>query len=175
MKKRIQATIGLAFMLGVPIERIVAADDRLLPRFEDFRVRTPLPRRSTPAIIGRRENATNAQFNRRIREAANEGPNFAGHYVVVEWSCGLPCVSFVLADVRTGNIYYPRFSGVGHCGPLDPRQPQLLSFQLESRLLIVRGSPEIDDSKTQTFSEGPCRTYYYLWNGNSLKLVRSAP
>ncbi len=85
----------------------------------------------------------------------------------------MPCTSFAVVDVRTGKIFWPSFFGVGECGSLAPFRPQLLSFKLESRLLIVRGSLELTDLKTHTFSDGPCGTFYYVMDPNGLKLIRS--
>jgi len=42
-----------------------------------------------------------------IRNGAKHGPNFAGHYTVVDWGCGTSCGIYVIVDARTGTIYEP--------------------------------------------------------------------
>lgn len=143
-----------------------------MPQFERFQVPTPLPKRASPASIGRQENQTDAEFDRQMVAAAKQGPDFAGHYAIVGWSCGFVCVNMVIVDVRTGRIFHTPFVGVGQCRNPDA---EMISFRLNSRLLILKGSLEIPDWKTHTFDDGPCGTFYYVWNRNRLQLIRSIP
>lgn len=39
-----------------------------------------------------------------ITKAAKGGANFAGHYAVVEWSCGEYCQEHAVVDVQSGKI-----------------------------------------------------------------------
>ena len=39
-----------------------------------------------------------------ISKAVKEGANFAGHYAVVEWSCGDYCQEHAVVDVQSGKI-----------------------------------------------------------------------
>ena len=41
---------------------------------------------------------TQHQFRTVLRKGAQKGPNFAGHYTVVEWGCGSNCVVFAVVD-----------------------------------------------------------------------------
>jgi hypothetical protein len=145
-----------------------------IPRFEDFKVPTPLPPRQGIASVARPgpqgpglPDETAAQLNSRLREAAKEGPDFAGHYAVVQWGCGSNCVNMVIVDVQTGSIYSTPFLGVagGFSVPL--------TYRLDSRLFVVTGRLEIVDVRDHSFHDGPFRRFFYYWNGNRLKLVTS--
>jgi len=148
-----------------------------LPRFEDFKVPTPLPERKDPAVIERPwpllpggPVETDDQFDGRIRKSARSGPNFAGHYAVVLWSCGSICFNVAIVDVQSGHIYDTPFVGVSGCLE-DLDNP--LSYRIDSRLFVVSGSLEIPDEHSQTFHDGPCGVHYYEWNGRSLHLLKS--
>src|ERR1051326_4698381 len=170
MTKRIPCAFVSAFLCCISLGSYAVAQHKPLPRFESFQVPTPLKKRKAAAVIGRQENQTDAEFQGHIRAAAKEGPDFAGHYAIVGWSCGMVCVNMAIVDVQTGKIYDTPFVGVGQCRIQDQ---QLLSFRLNSRLLVLTGSLEIPDEKNATFSDGPCGRFYYVWDGSNLKLIRS--
>jgi hypothetical protein len=131
--------------------------------------------RNDPALpLGQTE--TEARFLRRIVTEAKKGPNFAGHYTIVIWSCGSPCRNLAVVNVETGESYHTPFIGVLGWGSCDEdsvvaRDP--LSYRIDSSLLVVTGTLEIADYKTGYIEEGPCGRYYYDWNGHELKLIRS--
>lgn len=45
-------------------------------------------------------------FRTRLREAAQEGPNFAGHYTIASWGCGTGCLNFAVIDLKTGRVAF---------------------------------------------------------------------
>src|SRR5262245_64816158 len=45
------------------------------------------------------------RFQSKIVEGAAKGPNFAGHYTIVQWGCGASCISPLIVDAKTGVIY----------------------------------------------------------------------
>jgi hypothetical protein len=45
----------------------------------------------------------------------NKGPNFGGHYFVVNWGCGTGCLMMVVVDAITGHVYPPPLS-IGNAG-----------------------------------------------------------
>ena len=78
------------------------------------------------------------QFRTRIRTAATQPPNFAGHYVLATWGCGLECVSYAIIDAKTGEVY---FDNVTICcwSPAVPASFEPVRGQLASRLLVFTG------------------------------------
>jgi hypothetical protein len=50
------------------------------------------------------------EFRTRLREAAREKPNFAGHFIVTTWGCGTECVEGAIIDARTGRVFMLPFT-----------------------------------------------------------------
>jgi hypothetical protein len=106
-------------------------------------------------------------FRTRIREGAAKGPNFAGYYSIAEWGCGSSCVSIAVVDAKNGNVYAGPFGILGYGSVLryaDVAESNYepLSYNLSSRLLIVRGCPE----------DKNCASYFYEWKGSTFRLLR---
>ncbi|WP_168380020.1 hypothetical protein [Acinetobacter indicus] len=94
-------------------------------------------------------------YRTRLQEALNQDVEFAGEYVVAEWGCGSSCVIHSFINKRTGVVLDHVFGGEG--GPF------LKEVYLNSRLVKAFGENEAD---------GKFYTYYYLLEGNQLKLVK---
>jgi hypothetical protein len=45
-------------------------------------------------------------FGREFDKVQRVGPNFAGHYAVIEWGGGTGTGTFVIVDVKTGKIFF---------------------------------------------------------------------
>jgi hypothetical protein len=138
-------------------------------RFEDFRVPTPIPERKDIATIASPDDwrETTDHIKQRIRDAAKDGPGFAGHYAVVKWTCGSNCAGMAITDVLTGAVYETPFMLVTGGVYVPPNE--VISYRLDSSLLIIKGSVETP----ATESNGPWGTFYYRWNGRRLVLIRS--
>jgi hypothetical protein len=140
------------------------------PRLEDYRVTEIFHGKPAPPKLVR---PADRLFRMQIREAAAEGPNFAGHYTIAQWGCGGGCLSIALVDAKDGAVHVAPFKVLGWGVPgltyegkysSDQDQFQPLDFRLESSLLIVRGCPE----------EKNCASYFYEWTGSLFKLVQKA-
>ena len=136
------------------------------PRFSDLPTSAAERFSGKPAPV-RLTTPQARRYRSMIRDGAREGPNFAGHYTIVQWGCGAGCVRFAVIDARTGSVFMPQF----YVGPLplaegantEPEEP--LQFQLDSKLLIVSGAPNEKN-------EG---VYYYKWDGTRLQLLTKTP
>ena len=99
-------------------------------------------------------------------ERERPGPNFGGHYVLVQWSCGLDCSEAAVIDIQDGTVLaLPLPSANEHphdfrieTGPGDLRN---LRFKTDSYLL---GIPNVVDGKV----------HYYVLNGHTWKDLQSA-
>lgn len=133
------------------------------PRFEDFPVSEKFTGKPVTVKILSRDAR---RYRTVIREGAREGPNFAGHYTIVTWGCGAGCVQFAIVDAKTGAVYSPRFYVAArmHFDEETQQPDEPLQFRIDSKLLIVSGSPNEKN-------EG---IYYYSWNGRRLALIKSA-
>ncbi|ATI54160.1 hypothetical protein [Sphingomonas melonis] len=57
-----------------------------------------------------------ARFKTRIVKEMASGPNFAGHYAIIEMGCGTSCRSVLMADVATGRVYDFPYGGEAYYG-----------------------------------------------------------
>jgi hypothetical protein len=97
-------------------------------------------------------------FRTVLRNGARKGPDFAGHYTVVEWGCGSNCVVFAVVDALSGKVYdrdLPPTSGGYPCG---------LLFNPDSNLFVV------GESATPS---GDCEDHLYSWEGSRFVPVDS--
>ena len=121
--------------LGVLLSALVAAllasaaqagSDKRPPRFEDYSVTeglkgTPV----TPVLTTSEELRYRTVIRRGVAkgwgaidgatgdEMKGPDPNFAGHYFIVTWGCGSPCLMAAIVDGETWRVYPPPF----HHGP----------------------------------------------------------
>lgn len=124
-----------------------------VPRFEDYPVTdffngtSAVPRLVTPeerrfrAVI---DQGVSKGYGVLEEPSGKErpGPNFAGHYFIVRWGCGSPCVMAAIVDAKSGRVLPPPFHPATRntyfqvlwAFPMDP----LLDYRLNSRLLIAR-------------------------------------
>lgn len=159
-----------------------------VPRFEDYLVTdifhgTPAaPQLTTP---------TERLFRTRIRDGVTKGlgvmregkeqpgPNFAGHYVVVQWNCGSPCNMMAIVDARSGIVYpppiesealllplllFPVPSDSEHAVPLSSR----VEFRQNSGLMIVKANPDPSKGRSNYI-------YYFLWKNDHWTLLLRVP
>jgi len=139
-----------------------------IPKFGDFPAGEVFSGRPAVPVLKRAKDRT---FRTRIREGAEKGPNFAGHYTVAEWGCGTECVDAAMIDAKTGAVLDLPFSFLtwgpgsfedGAKWPGDDFEP--IAHQKGSRLLIVRGCE--DDKRSN------CGAFYYEWMGKQFRLLK---
>ncbi|HEX8329283.1 MAG TPA: hypothetical protein VF629_17240 [Hymenobacter sp.] len=105
-------------------------------------------------------------FRTRIREAARQKPNFAGHYVLAAWGCGAECLSSAIIDVETGRVY---FDGGSLCCWFSSRLPEKpenfepIDFRVNSQLVVFTGLLN---------EEGRNEPHYFAFEGGKLVAVR---
>lgn len=100
-----------------------------------------------PDFNGRDRNFR--MFRTRVTDAIKMGPNFAGHYAIVQMGCGTDCVFTLLADVATGKVYNFPLGGDAYMS-LD------LKYRLQSSLIIARW-----------VQNRRCFQEYLIWKGES--------
>lgn len=180
---KVIATIALL------VEAVIAQS--AVPRFEDYTVKniftgtaaqpilnTPEERRFRTVIREGVAKGWGVEDGATGKEMAKPGPNFAGHYAIIRWSCGAPCLMAAIADLQTGTVLYPPITGLGIGKPdfaLPMLTPELavsrnaeLEYRLDSGLLIIKATPR------QT-AKHPSYVYYFLLEGNHWRLLRQVP
>src|SRR5512137_1439336 len=71
-------------------------------KFQDYAVTVVFEGKPASPVLATREQRL---FRTMIRRGAAQGPNFARRYTIAEWGCGAGCVSAVLVDASTGQVY----------------------------------------------------------------------
>ena len=169
----------------LPLLAISFAQSQQLPKFEDYPVKEIFTGTPAAPILATPQQRL---YRTRIREGVSKGagvwrdneeqpgPNFAGHYIVIEWFCGSPCAMDAIVDAATGTIYNPpisegfRLPGIAPGGP-DPCPhwgPATVTFRLNSRLMIVDGNTDWPKDKHNYH-------HYFLWENNQWKLLQKVP
>lgn len=147
--------IGLAF--------VCMADDgpMMAIRFEQYPSKNIFKGKPAPPKL---EKPDARQFRTAIRRQAVNGPDFAGEYTIVEHGCGACCKGFFIVNARTGKVYKRPFYITCHYKEGVPAYGYVgLDYRLDSKLLIVSGARD----------EQGGGEYYYLWENDHLKLLKS--
>jgi len=144
------------FSLFMFIPASLAVAGTSLPVFADHLVKEQFT--GTPALPDVKNNPDAKQFSSRIREGAKKGPNFAGHYTIIEWGCGSECQRSVIVDAKTGAVYFPDFTS--SWGML---------YRPDSGLLIVNpiDPNAVADDRVPAWMV----TGFYQWDGKKLNKV----
>ena len=132
---------------------------KLTPKFGDYPVVEKQKIKNAPVVLSKNDLI----YRTRLKEAAKQKPNFAGHYILTTWGCGMECLMGALIDAKTGRIYQLPFTiccwgdGVG-----DDFNP--IEFRLDSKLIIFSGARDEKD--------GDVGKHYYIFDKSSFKLIQ---
>jgi hypothetical protein len=103
------------------------------------------------------------EYRTRLQAGARKGPNFAGHYTIVQWGCGSNCDSITVVDAVSGQVYH----GAGN--------DRGAIFQLDSKLLILDPKMGPDQNAYQDNTSDTLPVRYYTWEQNRLTFLYSEP
>jgi hypothetical protein len=138
-----------------------------IPQFDDYRV-TEIFRGAParPVLATSEQRRYRTRITAGVSESFKPGPNFAGHYVVIQWGCGSQCVMMAIVDTKTGAVYDPPLSGTGSelYIPLDNLSKMETEYHRGSSLMVLRDA-------CRNF-RGECGTYYFNWRENKFALVK---
>jgi hypothetical protein len=124
--------LALAF-LGMGLSAAIAQSGDERPQFKTFAAAYRDVRAAMPVL----DTKDKRQFRTRLRAAANERPNFAGHYVLLRWGCGTSCVAGAVIDAFTGQVTFLPFSICCAENTDDKFDP--IEHHADSRLVIFTG------------------------------------
>ena len=110
-------------------------------------------------IVDFSTNPDAEEFRTRITEKVEEGPNFAGRYVYVEWGCGARCGAGAVVDPESGEIV--EFGILNSHG---------VDYELESKLLIVNPPSSLEYLDEGMLLEEEV-TQYFLMSDEGLFLL----
>jgi hypothetical protein len=178
----------LAFALTITTRAQAPAG---VPRFEDFPVTEVFKGEpAQPVLTTSQERLYRTVIRQGVsrgwgtedgatgKELGAPGPNFAGHYVIVTWGCGVPCLMGAIVDLRTGRIFPPPFHhGPGHsyfqvpwAWPMSPP----FAYRLNSRLLIANIC-EADKARRAEghldYEPQNCGAHYFVMSDQGPRLI----
>ena len=149
---RIAPMLSLLLLWALSSQQSVNSAEQTvtLPSFQQYRVAIYRGKPAAPVFKTKEE----LEFRTRIRQGAAKGPNFAGHYAVVEWGGGTETGGFVIVDVKTGQIFFH----------VDPKQGIEFSFKLNSRLMAITAYTGPPNAET-------CVRSFWEWTGKEMKFI----
>jgi hypothetical protein len=143
---------------------LLAQESSREPQFADYPAAVVHGAPAAPKLA----TAGQRRFRTEIRDWAEKGPNFAGHYTVAEWGCGAGCAQFAVVDNQSGTVYEGPFGSLPKAlvcfGDLDVDHSGI-AYRDNSSLLVLKGCP----------NNKACGAYYYQWTSNQWKLLRHVP
>lgn len=151
-----------AKQLVIPEQLIRIAQNvanRRLPQFENYPAKRYRGRVSAPDL---KSDPDARSYRTRLRNAAKGTPSFAGEYVVATWGCGARCLMGAVINAKSGNVIF--FPGTVCCW--DRNEESTLDYQLDSRLLVMRGSINEQD---------PVGTHYFELKNGQFRLIHMQP
>jgi hypothetical protein len=101
------------------------------------------------------------------------GPNFAGHYFIVTWGCGSPCLMAAIVDAKSGRVLPPPFHPAGAYFQVPwafPEEPPL-DYRLGSRLLVANICEQDKVTRVSghlTYEAQRCGPHYFLMSDKGL-------
>src|SRR5215210_4224975 len=119
--------------------------------------------------VNLKSHKTANTYRTNLRNAAKEGVNFAGHYILTTWGCGTNCSQSAIIDARNGRVFFPRIlegAGFGFCDLPDDTEP--IVYRADSRLLVLSGFKGGDLES----ENGRCGIYYLEWTGTDFKQLK---
>lgn len=130
------------------------------------------PPLETTAKAPRMDTRFAREYRTQLREAAEKGPDFNGHFALANWGCGTNCLEFGLIDLSIGKVHEIPASTLPDC--LVPRLAEgkpaaWADYRLDSRLLYLY--PCQLDNPCQGDEE--IRRDAYLWNGKRFELLKT--
>jgi hypothetical protein len=137
----------------------VQTAERRMPRFDDYPVGETYQGPLAEVDLSTHEDAR--RYRTVIRAGAESGPNFAGHYTLVNWGCGSPCQMWAIIDAQSGSVFMP-----------DVRTSLGAEYRVDSRLFVAN-KPELvkDWCSGQAIVRPDVR--YYVWEDERLTFVDS--
>lgn len=100
-------------------------------------------------------------FKTRLTKAAEQKPNFAGHYILASWGCGANCATGAVIDAKDGKVYSIPFAVSGW----DTKAKDAMECQLNSRLIIFNGMLNEEGNKGK---------HYYKFENNQFIPIQKA-
>lgn len=119
--------------------------------------------KSAPVIITSKDR----MYRTRLKEAAQQKPNFAGHYILTTWGCGTECLmgSRNRRQYRKSTVDSARIRFAAGTKSSDTRASIPIEFRLNSRLIVFTGIRNEQD--------GDQGAHFYEFGPTGFKHIRT--
>jgi hypothetical protein len=108
-------------------------------------------------------------FQTRLKDAAHEPPNFAGHYTIAIWGCGSECMSGAVVDLKSGKVFSPPLAmgkGSLHFSVCQSAfENSGVEHRVESRLFILRCGLNYSEKVGTNVPD----TWYFVWEDDHFR------
>jgi hypothetical protein len=138
------------------------------PAFEDFPAGARWHGKPAPPQF---DNRWSPRERESIEIQAEDGPNFAGRFTLVRWSCDTGCFRVAVIEAPTGRIFHEMpfaMLDIGYDHDTEQHRYRGLSFRAASALLVAEGC---FDGETRDHPD--CARRYYRWDGARFVLLQS--
>lgn len=168
MKKRYLLLIAAGWLI---IGNVFAGQAKL-PTYQNYPVTQIYQGKNANLNIA--SNPAAKQYQTQLQQAAQQKPNFAGHYIITSWGCGTFCSTIAIVDATNGQVYMPQFDKEFDSNHLVGRSYE--TPRVNSNLLIVKGQLTKLPRSNPNALNGPFvdETVYYLWKNNKPVLLHKA-
>jgi hypothetical protein len=151
---------GLVFITVFVLCGVANAKADQLPKFSQFPARE-YNRGPTGRVDLSDPHAYS--YRTRLREGAQQGANFAGHYRVVTWGCGTDCGTGAIIDAFTGHVVFlPSVNSYQMEHEMDPDFNSIV-FRLDSRLIVFAGQLNDQGGKATFFMDFDGKTFRQVY------------
>jgi hypothetical protein len=134
-----------------------------VPAFTDYRVQEVF--QGKLALIDPRSHPWATKFRTVLTLGARLGPNFAGHYTLIDWGCGTSCRAFAIVDAKSGQVF-----AVSEATGGVPPASVGFKFQVDSELLIVNPIEVLEAEHPESILRLD-DSRFYVWDKNHLKQI----
>ena len=146
--KRPIAFLFMGLLVIVGTDQTLTTSHASELRFEQYPAEPFIGKTKIPTFTGKTREYRG--YRTRITNGMNEGPNFAGHYSVIQFGCGTTCTFVFIGNNKNGTVVLLNKGG-------DENPYLELDYRIDSRLLV-----------TQWGLYGKCEKEYFEIKDNKL-------
>lgn len=140
-----------------PEEHLQSQNQKL--EFEDYPADEKYRNKNAPVVLSKKDRI----YRTRLKEVAKQKPNFAGHYILTTWGCGMECLMGAVIDAKTGKTYQLPFT-ICCWGDETSANFKPIEFRTDSKLIVFTGAR---DEK-----EDDAGKHYYIFDNYSFKPIQ---
>lgn len=168
MIKQIQIFIFTLFAFLLLQPQTVFAQSEHLPCFAEYPAQVY---QGETAALALSSDPNAERFHSQLAQAAQQKPNFAGHYILTSWGCGAFCQTISIVDAQTGKVYFPT--------PMSIDKKYLVGWSVDrfvpnSKLLLLVAQFTSIPRDQPSALDGPFHNaiLYYKWENNHLVFLQ---